>query len=66
MAISKLAMLAAHSTHVEPVDPSFVSPIVKEADVQGYIDAAMLALVLYNAYYVAKLSLRLMTKTHKV
>ena len=65
MTISKLAMLAARSAHVEPVDPSLAPPIVKEADIQGYIDVAMLVLVLYNACYVAKLSLSLMMKTHK-
>ena len=49
---TKLNMLVARYAHVIPVDPSLAPFFVHENNVQGYIEVAMLTLVLYNACWV--------------
>ena len=46
-------MLASRYPHVAPVDPELASFYAHEYYIQGYINIAMLTLVLYNACYVA-------------
>ena len=52
MTDAKSSLLSARYPHVEPVDPSLTSFFVNEGYIGGYIDIAMLTLVLYNACYV--------------
>ena len=54
MTDANLTMLVGRYPHVVPVDPSLAPFFVQEGYVTGYVDAAMLTLVLYNACCVAK------------
>ena len=53
MADNKLPLLAARYPHVVPVDPSLASTIIQNNGIQGHVAAAILALIIYNARYVA-------------
>ena len=53
MTSTKLNTLSARYPHYVSVDPSLASINVQEGYIQGYLDVAMLTLVLYNACYVA-------------
>ena len=48
------SMLAPRYLHTEPVDPSLAPFFVQNSYTEGYVDVAMLTLVLYNARYVSK------------
>ena len=52
MADNKLALLTARYPHVVPVDPSLAPVNVQENHIHGYIDVAILALIVYSACYV--------------
>ena len=53
MTSTKINALSARYPHYVSVDPSLAYINVQEGYVQGYLDVAMLTLVLYNACYVA-------------
>lgn len=53
MADNKLVLLAARYPHSVPVDPSVLSLLLQESYTESYVTAAILALIVYNACYVA-------------
>ena len=57
MADTKHIVFATRYPHTEPVDPSLTSFEVYEGYLLGYIDMAMLTLVLYNASCVPHFAL---------
>ena len=65
IADTKLNMLSARYPHVVSIDPSEAAASIQEGYTQGYINTAMLTLVMYNACYVARFRPCFMRSTYR-